>query len=179
MNALWEKQEFETSKRYKLFCIYRDLGITRSLNKVCDELGRNRKYRRALEMYSSKDRWVMRCEAYDLYLEEQARKQNEQEIKEMKKRHIQQSLLMQKNVISKIQEVQVSDLSLADCVRMFDVAVKIERLSRDCDTSKLEVNNKVVIDTKEVLEQRRLEKLTPDELEELEKLIKKMDNVVD
>lgn len=174
MPEIWEKQEWETYGTYKRFCIYRDMGITRSLRKVCEYLKRPEKYIRALEISASKYKWRDRADAYDMYLEEQNRKENEQEIKEMKKRHIQQALIMQKNVITRIQNVNPKELSISDCIRMFETAAKIERLSRDCDTQKIELNNKVVVDTKEILEQKKLEKLSPEELEELEELMKKM-----
>jgi len=50
MSEIWEKQDFETPHRYKLFCVYRDMGITRSLQKVSDKLGKPKKYRRCLEI---------------------------------------------------------------------------------------------------------------------------------
>ena len=174
MAELWEKQEWETYGSYKRFCIYRDIGITRSLRKVCDYLKRPDNYMRALQLASSKYKWKERADAYDMHLEEENRKENEVEIKEMRKRHIQQALMMQKNVIAKIQSVNPNEMSLSDCIKMFETAAKIERLSRDCDSPKIELNNKVVVDTKEILEQKKLENLTPEELEELENLMRKM-----
>ena len=174
MSEIWEKQDFETPHRYKLFCVYRDMGITRSLQKVSDKLGKPKKYRRCLEVFSRENKWVERVNSYDLYISEESRKANEEAIIEMKKRHIQQSLLMQKNVIARIQNSNPQEMTLSDCVKMLDVAVKIERLSRDCKDGEVQVNNKVVVDTKESIEQKKLENLTSEELEELEELMKKM-----
>ena len=81
---------------------------------------------------------------------------------------------MQKNVIARIQNSNPQEMTLSDCVKMLDVAVKIERLSRDCKDGEVQVNNKVVVDTKESIEQKKLENLTSEELEELEELMKKM-----
>lgn len=175
MSEVWEKQDFESAKMFKLFCIYRDMGQTRTLQKVCEHLGKKIGYRRNLEFYSSKYKWVARSDAYDIYITEENRKLNESEIREMKKRHIQQALLMQKNVISRIQDVNPREMSLADCVKMFDTAVKIERLSRDCDSEKTEIKNNVIVETKETIERKKLENLTTDELEELEYLMKKIE----
>ena len=99
---------------------------------------------------------------------------NEEEIKEMKKRHILQAKLMQSKVIERLQNLNSQELTTSDCARMYDVAVKVERLSRGCEDNKVEVNNKVMVDTKEVLEQRKLENLSEEELEELERLTQKM-----
>ena len=175
MGEVWDRQDWETSKRYKCFAVYRDMGILRSLNKLCDQLGKPRTYRRQLEKFCSEGKWVDRCDAFDSWQEEQRRKENEQEIREMNKRHIQQSLMMQKNSLARLQNLNPQEMSLSDCVRMLEVATKIERQSRDCDTPKMEINNKVVIDTKEVAEQKRLANLSAEELEEFERLMKKID----
>ena len=174
MSELWEKQEYDTQKSYNLFCGYRDLGVLRSLDKLRVQLGRPPRYRQALEKHSTRCHWVERAEAYDRYVEEKARKENEEEIKEMKKRHILQAKLMQSKVIERLQNLNSQELTTSDCARMYDVAVKVERLSRGCEDNKVEVNNKVMVDTKEVLEQRKLENLSEEELEELERLTQKM-----
>lgn len=171
---LWEKQSYDTPKSYRLFCIYRDLGVLRSLEKVRIELKRDKNYLRALQRNSALYHWVERAEAYDNYVEEESRKENEVEIKEMKKRHILQSRLMQNKVIERMQNLNAQELTTIDCVRMYDVAVKVERLSRGCEDNRVEVNNKVVVESKDNLEQRKLENLTVEELEELERLTKKM-----
>lgn len=175
MSEIWEKQDYDTSKAYQRFCIYRDMGIQRSLQKVRKELGKPPKYIRALEYASVRYKWVERAEAYDAYVEEECRKENEVEIKEMKKRHILQARLMQNKVVERMQNLNPQEMSSADCVRMYDVAVKVERLSRGCDDKKIEVNNNVVVKAKDALERKKLDNLTNEELEELERLIEKMD----
>ena len=174
MAEIWEKQNFDTPRSYNHFCIYRDMGIQRTLQKVREQLGKPPKYIRSLEYASVKYRWVERANAYDDYIEEEARKENEAEIKEMKKRHILQARLMQNKVIERMQNLNPQEMTSQDCVRMYDVAVKVERLSRGCEDNKIEVNNKVIVDTKEAIERKKLENLTEEELEELERLTEKM-----
>ena len=174
MSEIWEKQDFDTKHAYDLFCVYRDMGIMRSLEKVRVQLGKPERYIRALQKNSVIYKWVERVTAYDRYIEEEARKENEAEIKEMKKRHILQARLMQNKVIERMQNLNSQELTTNDCVRMYDVAVKVERLSRGCEDNRVEVNNKVVVEAKEELEQRKLENLTEEELEELERLTRKM-----
>lgn len=174
MSELWEKQDYDTKKSYDLFCGYRDMGVLRSLEKFRIMLGKPKRYKQALDKNSAKYHWYERVSAYDRYIEEQARKENEEEIKEMKKRHILQSRLMQNKVIERLQNLNAQELTSSDCARMYDIAVKVERLSRGCEDNKVEVNNKVMVDAKEVLTQRKLENLTGEELEELERLTQKM-----
>lgn len=172
MSYSWEKQNYETQRQYSVFCVYRDLGFMRSLKQVFEKLHRKPCYLRTLEEYSSKNHWVERAGDYDIYIEAENRRINEQEIREMKKRHIQQALLMQKNVIARIQDVDPKTMTLSESVKMLDVAVKIERLSRDCNDQKIEVNTNVY--TEEAKRQLRLDKLSTEELEEYEKILQKM-----
>lgn len=58
----WERQPGETSKAYEAFCVYRDMGLSRSVVKVGKDLG---KAARTVEDWSRKYNWVQRTEAWD------------------------------------------------------------------------------------------------------------------
>lgn len=70
MNAIWQRQPDETTKAYKAFTLYRDMGAERSLSKVREKLGRKSGYERQLQEWSSQHKWVERAAAYDHDLEE-------------------------------------------------------------------------------------------------------------
>jgi hypothetical protein len=70
----------ESSKAYEAFCVYRDLGVTRSLNQVVHKCGKSRSL---LDRWSSKYRWVERAAAYDEYLEEERRKRHKGQIEQI------------------------------------------------------------------------------------------------
>lgn len=83
MSEKWEKQESETQKNYNLFCVYRDMGITRTIPKVVLKLNRPERYRGHLQNLSAEFKWVDRCASYDEYLDEENRKANIEAIKKM------------------------------------------------------------------------------------------------
>ena len=177
MAEVWEKQEFETPRQYAMFCAYRDLGTNRSLAKTVKALQKKPSYLRAMQKYSKDNRWVDRVTAYDLFCDEQNRRECEDEIKEMKRRHIREAEKMQEKALKRLEELNVREMGVSDCIKMLDVAVKIERMARDVDNnSKLEITNNVAICNinKELEEQKKLANLTIEELEEYENLIKKL-----
>jgi len=64
MAEIWERQNNESSKAYAAFCVYRDLGPERSLEKVRQNLDKPRT-RKWLGEWSVKYNWVERAQAYD------------------------------------------------------------------------------------------------------------------
>ncbi len=73
-NDPWEKQPEETHKSYMAFCVYRDLGFYRSLEKARLELGQNQHYIKWLKVWSVKFDWQARVKSFDLHLEAKQRK---------------------------------------------------------------------------------------------------------
>src|SRR6266568_1843763 len=90
----WDRQRGESSKAYHHFCIYRDMSMSRSLRAMESVDGCTSFYRQ-LGRWSSKWRWVERCQAYDDYLEYQRRLQQEKERREMNERHAKIAILSQ------------------------------------------------------------------------------------
>lgn len=65
MRPAWTELPDESSESYRAFLIYRDLGGTRSIQKVGKRLGKNSK---ALARLSKKYGWVARAKEYDAYV---------------------------------------------------------------------------------------------------------------
>jgi hypothetical protein len=76
---IYEKLETETQKAYEVFCIYRDMGSSRSVSRVQKETGRNR---RSIESWCLDHSWVKRADAYDTDQEAIARQILEEENRE-------------------------------------------------------------------------------------------------
>jgi len=87
-NISWERCPGETSKAYKVFCEYRDMGSERSGVKVGQMLNVNKSY---IDKLSSKYNWVNRAREFDDYIEARVRARNENEIIEMRIRHAKQA----------------------------------------------------------------------------------------
>lgn len=58
----WDRQDGETSKAYEAFGVYRDLGASRSVQAVCNELGKSKT---VMDRWCSQWSWVKRAQAWD------------------------------------------------------------------------------------------------------------------
>ena len=131
----WDRLTGESSKAYAHFCLYRDMGVSRSLRQMASVPGCT-SIRRQLNRWSSKWRWVERCQKYEDHLEYQDRLQQEKERREMRKRHANIALLGQniavKGFEALLAKVQASDREVcpADLTRLVATSVAIERLAR-------------------------------------------------
>ena len=145
MAEIWERQKDESNKAYHIFCIYRDMGPNRSLEKTREILGKSAGYTRWMHTWSSKYDWVTRAQAYDDYIEKKKRKENEKKILDMSDRHARLAVVLQQKIAQRLQEIDPSELSPADIARWLDVATKLERLSRGAPTEigKQEVQGQV------------------------------------
>jgi len=128
MKQPWERLDNESSKAYRAFCVYRDLGPDRSIDKAMAAVGQ--KNRRTWGEWCSKYNWVERAAAYDSYLEAEKRKEKEREILDMARRHATLAMAFQEKVAKALQMIDPSDLSPRDLARWLEVATTLERLSR-------------------------------------------------
>jgi hypothetical protein len=135
MSEPWERQKAkrETSKAFRAFTVYRDLGPKRSVaeaNKLYSSNGKPTANLRQMEEWSSKYGWVSRAMAWD---DEQDRVKREKQldaIREMAERHAKLSLRFIEKIGERMQTILPDELSPADLKSWFETAVKIERLSR-------------------------------------------------
>jgi len=131
----WDRLSGESSKAYAHFCLYRDMGQARSLRKLAADAKTASKLRQ-LQHWSSRWKWVERCQKYDDHLQYHDRLRQEKERKDMLTRHGKIAVLGQNLVVKGIEKLLADveqgkrDLSASDASRLLDVAVKIERLSR-------------------------------------------------
>mgnify|MGYP001060969943 CR=1 FL=1 len=128
MNQPWERLKGESSKAYHAFCIYRDLGPDRSIDKAMAQAGK--KNRRTWADWSRTFNWVERAQAYDDYVEQEKRKEKEKEIMDMARRHATLAMAFQEKVAKALQSIDPSELSPRDLPRWLEVATTLERLSR-------------------------------------------------
>ncbi len=130
MAEIWERQKNESSKAYAAFCVYRDLGPERSLDKALSEVNKKPTNRRHWSRWMEKYRWYERVQAYDDYIERKKRKEKEKAILEMAERHARLAMAFQQRIAQRLQEIDPAELSPADMARWLDIATKLERLSR-------------------------------------------------
>jgi len=141
----WDRLTGESSKAYAHFCLYRDMGQGRSLRKLAADAKTTSKLRQ-LQHWSSRWKWVERCEKYDDFLEHQDRLRRERERREMNERQAKIGVLGQnlavKGVEKLLAEVQSGEKNLgaAELARLLDVSAKLERLSRGQPTDSHEIS---------------------------------------
>ena len=123
----WERQEDESTKAYEAFCIYRDMGIQRSLSKVAEQL---QKSDTLMGRWSRTFDWVERAAQWDSEQDRVARQQQLDEIKKMRKRHATLAGAMLMKAAAALKELPEDEIKATDISRMVDVASKLERLSR-------------------------------------------------
>jgi len=131
----WDRLTGESSKAYAHFCLYRDMGVNRSIRQLPSVSGCTSVVRQ-LNRWSSRWRWVERSQCYDDHLQYQDRLRQEKDRKDMLTPHGKIAVLGQNLVVKGIEKLLADveqgkrDLSASDASRLLDVAVKIERLSR-------------------------------------------------
>lgn len=129
MAEIWERLPGESSKAYEAFCIYRDLGVDRSIEKTAKSRLKPGSYS-WLRNWSSKYNWVERARAYDDYLEREKRKEQEKAILEMVERHTKEAMALQQKALERLKSLDPNELSTRDVLNYLMEAMKLERLSR-------------------------------------------------
>lgn len=178
---IWEKIPGENADQYAKFCAYRDMAYQdgkrlnkRSIRRLAAQQGRTAQ---TFELLSKKFNWVERCAAYDLELDRKAREAQEEAVIKMRKDHALVASQMIKKATSRLLQIPEEQMSASDIVRMFDVGVKIERLSRGESTENQNIKGNVEHNgTVNVSVQTdcNLSDLSDKELEDLERLLSKI-----
>jgi len=190
---IWDRLPGEPGPAYDKFCRYRDMKYTGTDGSKLD--GIQRPYRRrnlrglAEEMgikrwmnlgdLSAKYKWVERCEAYDIEIERQNREQQEQAILKMNKDHADLAAQMVRKAAKRLLTIPEEELSAADIVRLVDVGVKIERLSRGESTENKQISGETTLKhtgavTVKATNELNLSDLSDEELAQLEGLLEKL-----
>lgn len=166
---IWEKLPGENTNQYAKFCAYRDMAYQdgkrlnkRSLRKLATQL--NLSTARPLETLSKKFDWVSRCEAYDLELDRRAREAQEMAIVKMREDHAAIASQMIRKATKRLLTIPEEEISTSDIVRMVDVGVKIERLSRGEATENQHISGEINTHHQESLD---LSKLSDEDLHRL------------
>jgi hypothetical protein len=130
--SAWEQYPDESSEAFTAFCIYRDMGPSRSIDKVALALNPEREHeggRRAaygrLFVWSSRYRWVSRARGYDL---EQVRIEKEvweSERRELARKRLHVSHLMLDMVTERLNGIQPDDIPVNQLPRWAESAAKV------------------------------------------------------
>lgn len=126
----WDRTPTESSAAYEAFCLFRDMGLERTVVAV----GREIDVEKSAHTWSAKFNWLARAMAYDDYLEAEKRKAFEAESRAMAVRQAKLGMKMQGVAEGGLDAIEVEKLTPQDIARLADTGVKIERLARGDST---------------------------------------------
>ncbi len=144
MAEIWERLPDESSKAYQAFCEYRDMGADRSIRKLAQARGKPTSTK-WLCHWSAKHNWVERARAYDDYLEQEKRKEQEKAILDMVERHTKEAMALQQKAIERLRALDPSELSPRDVLSYLMEAIRLERLSRG-EPNEVQAPLKVIVE---------------------------------
>lgn len=136
----WDRLANESDKAYQAFSAYRDMGSSRSLTRVAEQL---QKSTTILGRWSSQFDWVRRTQEFDDFIDHEARKKFEREAinrkVDMLKRHALAGKVLQRKGVEYIDK-QGIDKS-ADAISAISKGIEIERKSEGLPDYLFEVMN--------------------------------------
>ena len=142
----------------------------RSLRKTAASFGMNF---RTIARQSEAGEWVKRCEAYDAHVDRINREANEAAIRKMNTEHALLAQQMIRKATRRLLQLPDDQISAAELVRMVDVAVKVERLSRGESTENQAVTHNGEVEVKQDTG-LDLSDLSNEELDQFEQLLAKI-----
>lgn len=151
MGERWERMPGEGMLAFEAFCVYRDLGPSRTHEKVRrsivnEDNNPRRKSRRQLQEWSAKWDWSARAVAYDEHLDSERRIASQKELehkrKAMRDRHEGLAKTLTKMVLTKVfpdkndptKMADLGDLKLSDIPHFIKVATDLDRMVLDMPT---------------------------------------------
>jgi hypothetical protein len=127
----WDKLPDESSKAYSLFCLYRDMGPARSLDKLRhpDQGVSIKLTTRQLGRYSSRFKWVSRAEAFDLAMQKRKELAMENAIEEIARKQAEEAAALQEAGLKRIKKLKPKELTPAEA-RMYIIdGSELERIA--------------------------------------------------
>jgi len=141
----WERQPKETADQFNKFAVFLALGPSRNIIEMMKKLGLSVGGRGKMQLVAGRKRWYERAAAYDEHLEKLRVTAVETEVQEMAKRHAANAVKIQEKLLARLEALQPQELEPSDLIKWFDIAVKVERLSRGLATESSEVTGKLAL----------------------------------
>ena len=123
----WERQEGETVKAFEAFCVYRDLGKSRSQEKAAEKLSKSRQQ---MCKWSMKYNWVERVEAWEEEQDRLIRVELTKDIGAMRKKHADIANALLIKAATALKKIPDSEIKASDISKMIETATKLERISK-------------------------------------------------
>ena len=145
----WEMLPTETTKAWAAFVAYRDMGPSRSHQKVSQLLG---KTSNALVFWSTDNHWVERARAWDAHLDARHRAQMLSEVEQMTHNHATIARAMTSKASQRLVKIDPDDLTPDNVTRMVETGIRLERLSHGLSTDNVALRFVSIEDMERILE---------------------------
>lgn len=149
----WDRISGESSRAFGLFAHYRDEGLNRSLRKTAEAFNVST---RLLEKQSSRYSWQMRVRAWDRGQDRQRQLDNRVAQRVMVDRHAALATLAQQKALERLQALKPNELTPGEAMRLLEMGVRIERLSRGVPTEHVATSDGDPAGDDEILEGEEL-----------------------
>lgn len=123
---LWDRQPGESAKRWGQYCVFRDLGRTRTLKRVAERLNITH---RTAQQYAHVFRWSTRCEAFDRHMDEQWVAAIQERQRRMVQDHLKLAATVHEKATEAIGSLVGQTLSATEAVRLADTYSKLIRFA--------------------------------------------------
>ena len=122
---VWDRQQGETGVAYRLFSVYRDMGIDRDLREAAKDMGR--KYPQVKNL-SITNQWENRCFSYDEHINRETERKLQYEIIDARKRHHKLGSLLMDFAQESIENLRSMNdlLTVKDIVALTECGHRIE-----------------------------------------------------
>lgn len=176
----WDRLPDETALAFGAFALYREMGPERTTAKIRQRLGKTEGYQRQLEFWSSKYGWVSRCVDYDAHLDHIRQQRVKVGIEKIAEKHAAIASGILGRAVQALQYVDMANPTLREVAYVADIAVKMERLSSGMTTENRGISSPDGTAVKvDVARKRDLSKMSDEELDDLERLLGKIEAVAD
>lgn len=120
----WERQKGESAQAFEAFFLYLEMGASRSLRAVSQELGKSKTL---IDRWSRTYKWVERCRAWDNHLQYEAKKAAITEVRNMTKRHVTMAQQIQNAAMRALQELGSDMVNPKNFAAIVKLATELER----------------------------------------------------
>lgn len=126
-NSELDQREGESSKAFQAFVFWRDMGDIRSYPAVARALSKSTTL---IKRWGAKFRWQERLRHHLESLDKERLDSQRRAIQEMNERHVSAAILFQEKALTRLKSIGVDELAPRELVRLFEVAVAVERSAR-------------------------------------------------
>jgi hypothetical protein len=150
MTVLWDQLPGESSKAYAAFCIYRDQGLSRSIEATSrvyhghsaqlgskPATGRRRGASGQIRLWAERWNWSARAGAWDQELERVKWTKQVEASAEMAERHAKEALMLQNKAVERLRLLRPEELGPRETLSYLIEAAKLERLARGEPTERV------------------------------------------